>query len=131
MKMTNFEIYDTTEKLLKAFSEDETQKLPIKLSFCIQKNIKKMRAAAEEIEKSRMSLLEKYGNPTEDGRGYEVPNENIETVNQEFSDLMEIEQDIAIHMIDINSISDTVELSNAQMEAMMFMIKDEDEAQEA
>lgn len=124
MKMTNYEIYTNTEKLLKVFSEEESQKLPIKLSFCIQRNMKKLRELAEEIEKTRMSLLEQYGEKTDNG-GYSVPAENIEIVNREFGDLMSIEQDVNITTIKIDSISDDVQLTNAEMDAIMFMIEEE------
>ena len=37
---------------------------------------------------------------------------------------MEIEQDIAFSMININEINDNVEISNQEMEAILFMIEE-------
>ena len=125
MTFKNFEIYSIAEGLLKSFAEAEsTQKLPIKLSFTIKKNTTKFQSAAEAIEKSRMELIQKYGEPTEDGQGYIVKPENEEEANKEFSELMMLEDNIDVHMIDVNSLADDIELTNAQMDAIMFMLKD-------
>ena len=37
---------------------------------------------------------------------------------------MNLEENIDIHTIDINSLADDIELTNAQMDAIMFMLKD-------
>jgi hypothetical protein len=127
MTFKNFEIYGIAEGLLKAFAEaDSTQKLPIKLSYTIKKNTNKFQSIAEQIEKSRVELIQKYGEETEDG-GYRVLPENEEKANQEFADLMNLEEEINIHTIDINSLPDDIELTNAQMDAIMFMLVDGEE----
>lgn len=124
MTFKNFEIYNIAEGLLSAFSgADSTQKLPIKLSYTIKKNTNKFQSIAEQIEKSRVELIQKYGKETEDG-GYQVLPENEETANKEFTELMNLEENIDVHTIDINSLADDIELTNAQMDAIMFMLKD-------
>lgn len=131
MTFKNFEIYGIAEGLLRAFAEaDSTQKLPIKLSYTIKKNTSKFQAVAEQIEKSRVELIQKYGEETEDG-GYKILPENEEKANQEFNDLMNLEDNIDVHTIDINTLADDIELTNAQMDAIMFMLKDGDEVEEA
>lgn len=129
MTFKNFEIYNLADTLLRAFADEEgnSQKLPIKLSYTIKKNTNKLKAIAEDIEKSRVELIKKYGEATEDGQGFMVKPESEEKANVEFTELMALEEDIDIHMIDINSLSDDIELTNAQMDAIMFMIKDEEE----
>ena len=127
MTFKNFEIYNIAEGLLRAFAEtDSTQKLPIKLSYTIKKNTNKFQAVAEQIEKSRIELIQKYGEDTEDG-GYRVLPENEEAANKEFTELMNLEENIDIHTVDINTLADDLELTNAQMDAIMFMLKDGNE----
>lgn len=127
MTFKNFEIYNIAEGLLRAFAEaDSTQKLPIKLSYTIKKNTNKFQAIAEQIEKSRIELIQKYGEETEDG-GFRVLPENEEAANKEFTDLMNLEENIDIHTVDINTLADDIELTNAQMDAIMFMLKDGNE----
>ena len=124
MTFKNFEIYNIAEGLLRAFAEaDSTQKLPIKLSYTIKKNTNKFQSIAEQIEKSRVELIQKYGKETEDG-GYQVLPENEEAANKEFTELMNLEENIDVYTIDINTLSDDIELTNAQMDAIMFMLKD-------
>jgi hypothetical protein len=125
MTFKNFEIYNIAEGLLRAFAEaDSTQKLPIKLSFTIKKNTAKFQSAAEAIEKARVELIQKYGEETEDGQGYVVKPENEQKANEEFTELMNLEENIDVHYVDINSLADDIELTNAQMDAIMFMLKD-------
>ena len=127
MTFKNFEIYNIAEGLLRVFAEaDSTQKLPIKLSYTIKKNTNKFQAVAEQIEKSRIELIQKYGEETEDG-GFRVLPENEEAANKEFTDLMNLEENIDIHTVDINTLADDIELTNAQMDAIMFMLKDGNE----
>ena len=96
----------------------------------IKKNTSKFQSIAEQIEKSRVELIQKYGEETEDG-GYKILPENEEKANQEFNDLMNLEENIDVHTIDINTLADDIELTNAQMDAIMFMLKDGDEVEEA
>lgn len=130
MKFKNFEIYAIANGLLSAFGEAEsTQKLPIKLSFTIKKNTAKFQSIAEQIEKSRVELIQKYGEQTEDG-GFKIKSENEAEANKEFTELMNLEDNIDVHKININSLSDDIELTNAQMDAIMFMIEDGEEKEE-
>lgn len=132
MTFKNYEIYSIAEGLLRNFSAaDATQKLPIKLSFAIKKNTTKFQSAAEQIEKSRMELVQKYGEPNEDGQTYRITEGNEEAANKEFTELMNVEDNIDIMQVDINTLNDSVELTNGQMEAIMFMLKDGDKVEEA
>ena len=53
--------------------------------------------------------------------------ENEEAANKEFTELMNLEENIDIHTVDINTLADDLELTNAQMDAIMFMLKDGNE----
>ena len=122
--MTNLEIYNHANALMSCFQEELT--LPVKVNFYLQKNMTRMIEAGKEIEKTRMDIVQKYGTPTEDGENIEIPNEKIDDVNKELTDLFELEQEIAVNEISIDAFND-VELTSSQVAAIAFMIKDEEE----
>ena len=122
--MTNVEIYNYANALMSVFNEEMT--LPVKVNFYLQKNTNTMIEAGKEIEKARMDIIQKYGTPSEDGQSYEVPAENIEVVNKELEDLFSLEQEIKINEISLEAFAN-VELTTAQVAAIAFMIKEEEE----
>jgi hypothetical protein len=44
-------------------------------------------------------------------------------VSKELNDLFNLEQDVNIYMINVDSLSDDYDMTTAQMEAIMFMIE--------
>lgn len=122
--MTNVEIYNYANALMSVFNEEMT--LPVKVNFYLQKNTNTMIEAGKEIEKARMDIIQRYGAPSEDGQSYEVPAENIEAVNKELEDLFSLEQEIKINEISLEAFAN-VELTTAQVAAIAFMIKEEEE----
>lgn len=121
MKMTNYEIYMTTKALEEAFNNKE-QYLPIKVSFYIQKNKALLLSLSQNIEDLRMTIVRNYGALNEDGTAFEVPQDKIEIANKELSDLFNIEQEVNILQISLEAFPDDIQLTNKQMEALMFMI---------
>lgn len=121
MTMTNNEIYTYTRQLMDAFNDGE-QKLPIKINFYLQKNKNTLLSLAQDIEKARLEIAQTYGTLDESGEQYQIPNEKLAEASKELEDLFNLEQDVAIHKISIDSLSDDLMLSAAQMEALMFMI---------
>ena len=121
MKMTNYEIYSTTKALEEAFS-DNSQYLPIKISFFIQKNKANLLKLAQAIDVARLDIVRNYGQLDEESEQFIVPTDQIDIANNELSDLFNIEQEVEIHKIDIDAFPDDISLTNAQMEALMFMI---------
>lgn len=121
MKMTNNEIYSYAHKLIEAFQDSE-QRLPIKVNFYLQKNKNTLIELAQDIEKSRIEIAQAYGTLTEDGSHYEVAPEKMNETYKELEDLFNLEQEVTIHKINIDSLSDDLSLTTAQMEAIMFMI---------
>ena len=121
MTMTNNEIYTYTRQLMDAFNDGE-QKLPIKINFYLQKNKNTLLGLAQDIEKARLEIAQTYGTLDESGEQYQIPNEKLAEASKELEDLFNLEQDVAIHKISIDSLSDDLMLSAAQMEALMFMI---------
>ena len=121
MIMTNNEIYSYTRQLMDAFSDGE-QKLPIKINFYLQKNKNTLLALAQDIEKSRLEIAQNFGTLDEAGEQYQIPSDKLAEASKELEDLFNLEQDVTIHKISIDSLSDDLVLSAAQMEALMFMI---------
>ena len=121
MKLTNRKIYEYALMLAEAFKDNE-QKLPIKINFYLQKNKKTLLSLSQDIEQSRMEIAQNYGILNEEGTAYNIPEENISIVNTEIQDLLNIEQEVPIYQVSIDSFSDDLTLTTAQMEAIMFMI---------
>ena len=121
MLMKNSEIYNYAQALVEAF-QDNSQRLPVKINFYLQKNKKTLLNLSQDIEQSRMEIAQNYGILNEEGTAYNIPEENISIVNTEIQDLFNIEQEVPIYKVSIDSFSDDLTLTTAQMEAIMFMI---------
>ena len=121
MTLTNNEIYNYTRALLEAFQDGE-QRLPIKVNFYLQKNKNTLIALAQDIEKARMEIAQQYGKLDEETQQYIIPEDKIAEASKEIADLFNLEQEVAISKINIDSLSDDITLTTAQMEAIMFMI---------
>lgn len=121
MLLTNNEIYNYARQLLRAF-QDSNQRLPIKVNFYLQKNKNTLITLAQDIEKARMEIISLYGILDEDGETYTVPPEKIANATKELNDLFDLEQEVQIYKINIDSLDNNFDLTTAQMEAIMFMI---------
>lgn len=121
MKLTNNEIYSYAIALNEAFA-DNTQRLPMKVNFYLQKNKKTLMALGQDIEESRLDIIRSYGESTEDGTQYSIPKNKIEEAQKELEDLLALEQEVNIYMISADSLTDDISLTTGQMEAIMFMI---------
>ena len=121
MTLTNNEIYNYTRALLEAFQDGE-QRLPIKVNFYLQKNKNTLIALAQDIEKARMEIAQQYGKLDEETQQYIISEDKIAEASKEIADLFNLEQEVAISKINIDSLSDDITLTTAQMEAIMFMI---------
>lgn len=119
--MTNLEIYNIANNLLSAF-DDNSQKLPVKVNFFLQKNKKTLMTLAQEIEEARFNIANTYGTQTEEGN-YAIEADKIEKAQAELNQLFNIDQDINIMKINYNDLDPDMELTTAQMEALMFMIE--------
>lgn len=122
--MKNSEIYSLGNALLEYMQEDLA--LPVKIKFYLQKNMNKVISLAREIEQSRTEILNKYGTLNEDGTSYHFEDDKIAEAQKELNDLFELEQEVKVNMLELDWF-DAVELSNEQVNAIMFMINDEEE----
>lgn len=121
--MTNGEIYNLAVNLINNFNDNEIY-MPAAVAFSIQKNKTAFTAIAEEIEKSRMSILQHYSQGEVNGDNFTIPQEAIEIANKELVDLLGIQQEMKIYTFEIDKIED-IKFTSAQMQAIMFMINEE------
>lgn len=119
--MTNLEIYTIASKLFEAFRDDE-QKFPVKMNFFLQKNKRSLLTLAQEIEEARMQIAHTYGTDSGDGN-FAIAPENVAKAQEELNQLFNIEQDVNIIKISYNDLDPNMELTAAQMDALMFMIE--------
>lgn len=121
MILTNNEIYARARQLMSAFQDGE-QRLPIKINFYLQKNKNTLLALAQDIETARLQIAQAYGELDESGEHFQIPADKLAEASKELDDLFGLEQDVTIHKINIDNLSDDLTLTTAQMEALMFMI---------
>ena len=122
MKLTNQQIFTYANALSQAFNSE--QKLPIKINFYLQKNKNLLMELVQDIEKARLDIAEANGKLDEEKGQYAIDPDKIETVQKELTDLFNLEQEVDIAKIKIDSLSDDLTMTTAQMEAIMFMIED-------
>lgn len=125
--MTNLEIYNIANLLLENF-QNANMELPVKVNFYFQKNMSSIVEMAQDIDKSRMAIFEKYGTRDEKNNQYTFKPEDTDTVNKELQDLFELEQEVKINMLKLDWFND-IKLTSQQVNAMMYMIEDEDEGE--
>lgn len=122
MKITNQEIYLIANNLATNFVEINTY-IPVKVNFFMQKNIEKITAAAQDIEKARLDIAKHYGVLSEDGQRYEIPDDKTDAVAEEMKNLFSLEQDLDIKTFKIDDFG-AAEFTPPQLSAIMFMIED-------
>lgn len=121
MKLTNNEIYTYATTLAAAF-QDSNQKLPIKVNFYLQKNKETLLAMAQDIEKSRIELLSNYGELDAESNRFTIYPDKMDVAAKELQDLFDLEQEVNIYKVNIDSFGDDLSLTTGQMEALLFMI---------
>jgi hypothetical protein len=99
--------------------------LPIKVSYAVMKNLKKLVSELEDMEKVRVDLVKKYG--VDDGKGiFNVTKENIDTFEKEYAEFLAQEVELDIWKIPFSKISEsTVKLTPQQMLELEDFIEDD------
>lgn len=121
--LTNLEIYTNAQALMENITTD--MNLPVKVGFYIQKNMKKMTELAQEIEKSRMEIFDKYGEKDEENNQYKFDKSVQEQVQKELNDLFDLTQDVKTNMLELDWFDD-IDLTANQIAAISYMIADDD-----
>lgn len=107
---------------LTSLASDLETKLPAKVSFAIVRNIKLLTPIVEDIDFARQSVAATYGVKV-DG-GYSIPEQQINTVNQELTAIAETEVDVPIVKVKMSDI-ENLNISVGIAEALEFMIEEE------
>ena len=123
--LTNNEIYNYANALAGEFAQDQV-KFPIKVNFYLQKNMQELVTLAQEIEKQRISIAEEFGTLNEETQQYEIPQENITAASNKLDELFKLTQDVKVYKVKLDAFND-MDLTSAQMQALLFMIDEEEE----
>ena len=121
MKLTNNQIYTYATNLVAAFQDSE-QKFPVKVNFYLQKNKNLLLSLAQDIEKARIELLQQYGKIDPETNTFVLDEDKIEIASKELTELFDLEQEVNIYTVDIDSFNNDLCLTTGQMEALLFMI---------
>ena len=129
MKLTNNKIKEIALQI----NGITDKKLPIKLSFALQKNIKALASAEKEYEEARKKILEDNAEKDEDGKPiieedrYKI--NDMDKVTNDIVELLNIEVDLDIHEVGIEVLEqcdldryDT--LTPRELALLEFMIKE-------
>lgn len=123
MKLNNKDIFNYYQKLESAFNVDNKY-FPAKINFYIQKNKNILYNLSILIEQTKNSIAQQYGLYQEESDSYFIPSEQRSIAQQELNDLMNVEQEVNILQLTFNDI-EQLEFTPNQMEAILFMIKEE------
>ena len=120
MTLTNNQIYNYATNLVALNIE---QKMPVRINFFLQKNIKEILKLAQEIEIAKISIAQEFGTLNEAGTSYIVPAGQLEAAQQELNDLFSLEQEVNLHIFKLDDF-DGIELTYQQLSSIMFMIEE-------
>lgn len=123
--LTNNQIYNYTDSFIKNFSQKDI-KFPVKVNFYLLKNQNALLSLAQEIEQERVNIAQEYGILNEETQQYEVPPEKIQEAKKKLDDLFNLTQEVKIYKVKLEDFGN-IELTPDQMEALLFMIEDEEE----
>lgn len=106
------------------------QRLPVKLGFAIAKNLNKIESILNVYNKERDKIIDKYCSKDKNGdriikedNTYSIAAKVKKNFNQESEELLDIENEIEIHKVKLNSFDDA-ELSIAELQAIEYMIEE-------
>lgn len=128
MKLTNRKIINDVGLLLKL----SNIQLPVRTSYVISRNIKKIEKELEIYNEERQKLLDKYAEKNEDGSlkvdendQLKIPNENLKAWNKDINELLDIEIDIDIHKFNIKDLlNSNCEITANELILIDYMIEE-------
>lgn len=112
MKMKLKEVIEHYNGLVSINTDGQTllsKRFPVKLSFGISKNIKKLEREVEDYQKERIKICESLSNKDEEDKPimikkedgtevYDIPDRKL--FDEEIKELLDTEVDIDIHMVE-------------------------------
>ena len=126
LNLSNEKILNTINVLGKL----NNSQLPIKVAYAISKNVNKIESELKVYNTEKAKLIDKYGVKDEEGKliADEYGNVNIkaehrEEWNSDIKELLSIENEIDIHMINLDDLlNSNYSISPAELSAIEFMI---------
>lgn len=128
LNLSNERIVNTINALAKL----NNAQLPIKVAYAISKNINKIESELKVYNAERAKLVNKYGEKDKEGKlkvgengNVPLKEEYIEDYNRDIKELLSIENEIDIHMIQLDDLLNSdYNVSPAELAAIDFMIKE-------
>ena len=128
MKLSN----ETILKTVNALGSLNEAQLPIKVAYAISKNINKIECELKAYNTEKTKLIDKYAEKDEEGKlkadeygNVKIKEKEIEDWNRDITELLSIENEIDIHMIQLNDLlNSNYNISPAELSVIDFMIND-------
>lgn len=106
--------------------------LPIKVAYAVSKNVNKIESELKVYNTEKAKLIDKYGVKDEEGKliadeygNVNIKEEHREDWNRDIKELLSIENEIDIHMIQLDDLlNSNYNISPAELTAIDFMIND-------
>ena len=132
MKMTLNEVLENHRSLL----EVSEKKLPVRFSYAVSKNLKKLGSEVKLIQEEQSKLAREYCEKDEEGKakqndkGNLIFGDNTEKFIVEYNEYLETETEVEVHKILFAEIERTEEdrydiLSPAELAGIGFMIEED------
>ena len=124
MKLSNEKLVNSIGVLSKLTNME----LPIKLSYAFSKNITNIDRELVAYNKERQKLIEKYGEKDKEGNlktkeDGTINILNIDNFNKELKEILEIETEVEIHLIDLESTNVDINITPLELMLIDYMIK--------
>lgn len=128
MKITIRKILNDTNSL----AVISQKQLPIKVSYAIAKNIKKLENELKIYNEERQKLIDKYcikdeegNNVIDENNNLKIADEHLDNWNKEINELMDIEVDIDIHKFNLDSLMNgNYDMTPAELMIIDYMIEE-------
>ncbi|MPM33360.1 hypothetical protein SDC9_79933 [bioreactor metagenome] len=124
MKLSNEKLANSINVLTKLTNME----LPIKFSYALSKNITKIDRELEVYNKERAKLIDKYGEKDEEGKlktkeDGTINITDVENWNKDLKELLEIENEIDIHVIDLDSVNADINITPGELMVIGYMFE--------
>lgn len=132
MKMTLNEVLENHKNLL----EISGKKLPVRFSYMVSKNLKKLEGEVRLIHEEQSKLAKEYcekdkeGKPKQNDKGFLIFGDNAEKFIIEYNEYLKMKMEVEVYKISYTEIERTEEnrydiLSPAELAGIGFMIEEE------
>ena len=117
---------------INALSKLNNAQLPIKVAYAISKNVNKIESELKVYNTEKAKLVNKYGEKDKEGKlkvgengNVSLKEEHIEDYNRDIKELLSIENEMDIHMINLDDLLNSdYNISPSELSAIDFMIEE-------